>query len=376
MSTVLVTLVVRVANRPVALVEATLAAAAAQDHPHLEVVVAGMAAGVGPDVRARYGEWARWVDAVPGDRTGGAALEQALRGATGELVGVLEAGVGMGSSAVGAVAQVLGERPETVAACPDSFLVDGHGTLVGRVSEPSRDLLAMARDHGPVPGPGALFRRAAGERAGGWDAAMPAEVAAYDFWLRLAVIGPFVGVPEPLGLRPLPSGPQEAPGRWEVAAAHVEAARRLFRRSSLPEEVKAVEMQAAKAAYVAAALAVGGGPGGDGERFVVYDRLLELSELWRPDEGGALSVGDSLVGLRRAIAAKERQVAQLEARVAELEADRAGGLLGMAVGQARSGWRAVGDAARRLPPRSPVRRALAQARLGVRTFGLGTRARR
>lgn len=162
------------------------------------------------EVLARYNGCIHWESKR---NTGQAAtLNRGWAMASGEFLGYLSADDLLYPDAVGQMLEALRANGDAVAAYPDFDLIDPGGRVVRAVSAPDFELKAALLGNECLPGPGALFRRDAFERAGGWNPDYR-QMPDYDFWLRLGMLGRFVHV------RRVLAGFRVHPGSQTYAAA-------------------------------------------------------------------------------------------------------------------------------------------------------------
>lgn len=122
-----------------------------------------------------------------------ATLNRGWAMATGEFLGYLSADDLLYPEAVRQLLNAFRANSDAVAAYPDFELIDPRGQVVHAVSAPDFELKAALLGNECLPGPGALFRREALQRAGGWNPDYR-QMPDYDFWLRLGMLGRFVHV--------------------------------------------------------------------------------------------------------------------------------------------------------------------------------------
>ncbi len=126
-----------------------------------------------------------------------ATLSKGWNMAKGEFLGYLSADDVLAPQAAGKCVAALMEHPTAVAAYPDFNLMDPQSKAVRVVHAPDFDFCRALLGNECLPGPGALFRREAFLKAGGWNPAFR-QMPDYDFWLRLAMHGGFIHVKEVL----------------------------------------------------------------------------------------------------------------------------------------------------------------------------------
>ncbi|MEO5819179.1 MAG: glycosyltransferase [Vicinamibacteraceae bacterium] len=208
-----------------------------QDYAAFEVIVVDD--GSTDDSPAIVGRFADRVTVLRQANAGqSAALTAGWARASGTLLGYLSADDRLRPGALAAMAQALVDAPEAVLAYPDFGLIDASSSPTGIVTPPDYDEDLLIRDLHCLPGPGALFRRDAYERAGPWDATLR-QVPDLDFFLRLALLGPFVRVPQVLAdYRKHAGAATYRPASADRADEPLRVVERYFRRPDLPERVQ------------------------------------------------------------------------------------------------------------------------------------------
>ncbi len=166
-----------------------------------------------------------------------ATLTRGWNLASGALLGYVSADDRLRPDAVERVAAALAARPDAVLAYPDFGLIDAESRAIGTVRVPDYDVTLLVGRCQCLPGPGALFRRAAWQRMGPWDEGLR-QVPDLDFYLRLCLAGPFLRVPETLADYRIHAGAitysPVARGRADEPIRMME---RFFARSDLPPDL-------------------------------------------------------------------------------------------------------------------------------------------
>jgi len=194
------------------------------------------------DVLASYGGAFRCER--QGNRGQSATLTRGWQMASGSLLGYLSADDRLRPDCVARLVAALADRPDAVLAYPDFGLIDAQSGPIGEVRAPDYDVALLVGRCQCLPGPGALFRRAAWQRVGSWDEGLR-QVPDLDFFLRLCLAGPFLRVPEVLAdyrvhggaitYSPVPLGRADEP---------TQMIERFFRRADLPPEFARFRRQA------------------------------------------------------------------------------------------------------------------------------------
>lgn len=126
-----------------------------------------------------------------------AALNRGWTESRGEFLGYLSADDLLKPNAIAQSTTVLLGREDAAVVYCDYALIDSRSRVLRTVCTPEFDYRALVRDFVVAPGPGALFRRKAWERAGGWNPRYR-QMPDYDFWLRMGLQGTFLRIPEVL----------------------------------------------------------------------------------------------------------------------------------------------------------------------------------
>lgn len=231
--------------------------------------------------------------------------------ARGELVGYLSSDDALLPGAVSALAAAFVAEPEIVVAYPGWEYVDEGGTRIDVVVPEEFTLLHAVRASDPVIGPGALLRSSAIDRVGGWDPEIVYS-ADFEFWTRVATLGPFRRLAENLAQYRWHEGMTGRSSTGiQIARERVAIVDRVYARDGLPPELAAVEAEAYRSAYLAGAGLLGGNA--PWERFFLGDRLVTRTF---PERGRALA--DSAAKLRARAAELENELEQVGGRIAAL----------------------------------------------------------
>lgn len=126
-----------------------------------------------------------------------AALNRGWNIARGSLLGYLSADDTLEPGAIGCMAEALWADPGAVLAYPDFWLIDEHSRRFRKVSAPEFNYADILLNGVCPVGPGMLFRRAAYERAGGWNGELR-QIPDYEFLLRIGLHGTGLHVPQRL----------------------------------------------------------------------------------------------------------------------------------------------------------------------------------
>lgn len=249
----LVTLVTPTYNRAHFLADA-IESVASQDYPHIEhIVLDNGSTDNTQDILRRYGDVIRQ-ERLPTNIGLVGAINRGLEMARGDILGFPSDDDPL---LPGAISTMVGEflaHPDVVAVYPDWDVIDAEGRHVQHVETFEYAYVDMVRFHHTYPGPGALFRRSVFDRIGGFDEAFRV-VCDYDFWLRAGLLGPFRRCPHTLARYRQHSGTLTQTSRGiEIAREHVRVIDKLYERTDLPPEVRAVKTEAYRNAYYVAAM--------------------------------------------------------------------------------------------------------------------------
>lgn len=214
-----------------------------QDHSALEVIVVDDGSTDDTvDMIRPFGDRIILIRQPNGGQS--AALARGWSRASGELLGYLSADDLMRPDCVSMTAGVLAERPEAVLAYPDFGLVDAASQATGVVITPDYSEARLIGKLHCLPGPGALFRRDAYERAGPWNSSLHM-LPDLDFFLRMALLGPFVRVPYILAdYRMHANATTYRPTSAERADEPMRMVEHYFARPDLPLRIRRMETKA------------------------------------------------------------------------------------------------------------------------------------
>jgi glycosyltransferase involved in cell wall biosynthesis len=303
-----------------------------QEYPDLELIVIDDGSTDGT-----AGILERYTESHPGrfrferrEHAGQAAsVNRGFELARGELVSCFNDDDVLLPGAVRKVATALVEDPDAVLAYPGWHFVNEDGEILDTCIPIEHSIVESVRLMDWIVGPGHLFRASLVEQVGGWDERLP-QALDWDFYLRVAPLGPFRRVPEPLVLWRQHRdryGGREGHGP-EHARQYVEVLDRVYSGEVSPE-LEDVKVQAYRNAYILAAWASGPGMNGPGERFYVADRHWRAihDRAGKPDDLDAeiaelrtanwRVVADNL-RLKREVAARDEHIERLEAQREEL----------------------------------------------------------
>ncbi|UEM17951.1 glycosyltransferase [Bradyrhizobium barranii subsp. barranii] len=168
----------------------------AQDYPNLEIVAVddGSTDATGV-ILARYEGHIRLYRQANAGQS--AAMATGWGMTNGTFIGYLSADDRLKPAAVRRCVEELEARPDAILVYPDFDLIDECSRLLLTVEPPDFSRRALFGELHCLPGPGALFRRAAYEKAGPWRTDLR-QIPDLDFFLRMALEGDFYHLSEVL----------------------------------------------------------------------------------------------------------------------------------------------------------------------------------
>lgn len=161
-----------------------------QDYPNLEIIVVDDGSTDGtPKVLDRYKDRVTCVRQDNGGQS--RALNRGWSMSQGDLLGYLSSDDLLLPHAISELVDTLARNPSSVLTYCDFELIDGKGAVVRRVQTEPFNEHRMTVDLVCLPGPGALFRRDAFMKGGGWREDLR-QCPDFEFWLRISKYGIFV----------------------------------------------------------------------------------------------------------------------------------------------------------------------------------------
>ncbi|WP_161497211.1 glycosyltransferase [Bradyrhizobium nitroreducens] len=173
-----------------------------------------------------------------------AAINRGVSLASGELIAYLGADDRLHESAIEILVDRLAHEHAMCLVYPDFNLIDTNGAVIRRVSASPYDQRRLIAGFRCLPGPGALMRKTAWSRCGGWSSSFR-QIPDMDLYFRLSLIGPFARVPHCLAdFRVHPESTTRKPSSYDMANEPVQLVDEFFARTDLPDDVRRWENEA------------------------------------------------------------------------------------------------------------------------------------
>ena len=164
--------------------------------------------------------------------------------AKGEILAYLSADDFLIQGAVSAAVNELQAAPGAVLTYCDFNLVDQESRVLRMIRAPDFSFFDMAVRFVCPPGPGAFLRRSAFLAAGGWDDTLR-QIPDYEYWLRLALQGPFRRIPRVLaGWRVHAESQTFGRADPEKAEEPIRVVTRFFAMPGIPGDILSAKRQA------------------------------------------------------------------------------------------------------------------------------------
>lgn len=202
-------------------------------------------------------------------------------------------------SAVRRCAEELEARPDVVLVYPDFDVIDDRSQRLLTVEPPDFSRRALYGELHCLPGPGALFRRSAYEKAGPWRTDLR-QIPDLDFFLRLAIEGDFYHVSEVLAeFRRHAQSTTYRAVPFERGEEPLLVIERLFARPDLPADIRQWERSArANADLLSAAIHGRSGRAGVAIRRLAASLAYPQAALSRKMLGHAITITRGVLGGR------------------------------------------------------------------------------
>ncbi|WP_164940693.1 glycosyltransferase [Bradyrhizobium zhanjiangense] len=181
-----------------------------------------------------------------------AAINRGFCQTTGDLIAYLGADDRLHTSAIEILVNTMVRDELACLVYPDFHLIDERGAVIRRVLAPPYEQRRLIADFRCLPGPGALVRKRAWSRCGGWSNSFR-QIPDMDFYFRLSLLGPFARVPHYLAdFRVHPGSTTKKASSHEMANEPMKLINEFFNRSDLPASVRMCERQSRASALALA----------------------------------------------------------------------------------------------------------------------------
>ncbi len=173
-------------------VEETLTSLLSQDYPHLEIIAVNDGSSDNSlEIISKYKDQ---ISIITQENAGqSAALNKGWQIAKGSLLGYLSSDDILYPNAISTLVEALNNNPTASTVYCDYNLIDTTSVAIRAVKAPDFDEKDLIENMICQPGPGALFRKSAFTKAGGWNTQLK-QMPDYDFWLRMNRFGPLIHV--------------------------------------------------------------------------------------------------------------------------------------------------------------------------------------
>ena len=270
----LVTVITPTYNRAQYLAE-TIDSILSQDYPRLEyLVLDDGSTDFTCDVLDRYHDR---LTALRHENHGQAwTVNRGFEQARGDFICLVNSDDPLPQGAIRQLSEALLANPEIALVYPNWNIMDETGEYLQHISLPESSYVDMVRWFLCAPGPGTMFRRTLVRDAGGWDPSYH-HCPDYEWFVRAGLFGKFLHIPETLAQWRQHEGSITTSERG-LARAHeyCRLMETFFARADLPPEVRAIEGEALRNAYITAALMMTHDPSAPNQRFQVTDNLAAI----------------------------------------------------------------------------------------------------
>jgi glycosyltransferase involved in cell wall biosynthesis len=251
------------------------------------------------------------------------SLNKGFEIARGELLSFLSDDDRLLPGAIERLVRGLLANPEAVVAFGPFHLVDPDGARLDTSTPPEFRLAEVLRMHDLFIGPGNLIRRNALAKAGPMNPELSLCLDT-DLWIRMALVGPFVRVSEPVGLYTDHGGrlTRSVHGSGRLARERLDMLDGLYARADLPDDVIEIKDDAYMNALIASGIAIGGESASDDDaRFGIVDRLVAARSARALAEARAAEEARecALAARNRDLAARNRDLAESHRRARRAE---------------------------------------------------------
>jgi len=251
----LVTIITPVYNRA-AFVDETVESVLSQDYPNLEYMVLDDGSTDGSrDVLEKYHE--RLILEAHPNMGETRTVNKGIGMAKGEIICVVNSDDPLLPGAITAAVKTLQGCPDALAAYPDWNEIGSNSELIRSHHLPDYNILNMLTDFNIAIGPGVFIRRGTIEKFGTRDLQFK-YVGDLEYWLRLALHGKLVHIPEALAThRTHPEAASTAERGARMADELVRMMHKIYSQYQVPLEIKRIRNHALSQAHYAAVFCCG-----------------------------------------------------------------------------------------------------------------------
>lgn len=225
----------------------------AQDYPNIELIVLNDGSSDETEAVLKQYRPGRFQWETHANMGQAATLNKGWRMSRGSILSYLSADDVLEPNAVSRSLACLNSHPDAVLSYCDYHTIAEDSRLVRRIRTPEfryRDMLVRGVCH---PGPAAFFRRWAFDKAGPWNT-IYRQMPDYDFYLRLALVGNFQRIAEPLARYRVHAESQTyAKSSFKRSMEPVHIVSAYFRRQRVPAAVAGTDASALSNAYLKSA---------------------------------------------------------------------------------------------------------------------------
>jgi glycosyltransferase involved in cell wall biosynthesis len=224
-----------------------------QDYPRIELIVLDDGStDASRSVMESYPESA-FIRESHANMGQAATLNKGWEMARGEILSYLSADDSLLPGAISKAVEQLKASPDVVMVYGDYQLMDSRSKTTEHVSAPDFSYREMVCDIVVQPGPGVFFRRECFDRLGGWDASLR-QTPDYEYWLRLALLGPFLHIPLEMARFRVHEASQSFHSTTiEKSDEVIRVLECYFEREDVPPGIHSLKAQAISMAYIVAA---------------------------------------------------------------------------------------------------------------------------
>ncbi len=209
-----------------------------QGYPQLDyLVVDGGSTDGTLDILRSYGNRLRWISEPDAGQS--SAINKGWRLTQGEIIGWLNSDDLLVPAALERVSAFFAERPEVDFAYGDCDLIDEPGQVTGAYPVQPYDYQRLLFEN-YLPQPATFIRRRLLEEVGWLDERLDF-VMDYDYWLRSGVHHAGAYLPSRLAALRLHKSAKSVAQLGKFAAESVRTFQKLFARSDLPQDLRALE---------------------------------------------------------------------------------------------------------------------------------------